>query len=101
MVYTVQEFSWQNELQKSCFQNLWQAYAILISLYRQICLFVGSVLKYHLAFRVAGTSFSAQSSTFLRSDTRSITNVDVLLTVHPSIFISVINQLDAQNFVLQ
>ena len=26
---------------------------------------------------------------------------DVLLTVHLSIFISVINQLDAQNFVLQ
>jgi len=28
-------------------------------------------------------------------------NFDVLLTVHLSIFISVINQLDAQNFVLQ
>jgi len=28
-------------------------------------------------------------------------SVDVLLTVHLSIFISVFNQLDAQNFVLQ
>jgi len=28
-------------------------------------------------------------------------NFGVLLTVHLSIFISVINQLDAQNFVLQ
>ena len=28
-------------------------------------------------------------------------NFDVLLTVHLSIFISVINQIDAQNFVLQ
>ena len=28
-------------------------------------------------------------------------NFDVLLTVHLSIFIVVINQLDAQNFVLQ
>jgi len=71
MVYTVQEFYWQNEFQRSCFQNLWQAYALLISLYRQILLFVASVLKYHLAFRLAGTSFSAQSSTFLLSDTRS------------------------------
>jgi len=31
----------------------------------------------------------------------SILNFDVLLTVHLSIFILVINQLDAQNFVLQ
>jgi len=30
-----------------------------------------------------------------------IQGFDVLLTVHLSIFISVINQLDAQNFVLQ
>jgi len=29
------------------------------------------------------------------------TSFDVLLTVHLSIFILVINQLDAQNFVLQ
>jgi len=29
------------------------------------------------------------------------TNFDVLLTVHLSIYILVINQLDAQNFVLQ
>jgi hypothetical protein len=28
-------------------------------------------------------------------------NFDVLLTVHLSVFISVINQLDAQRFVLQ
>lgn len=71
MDYTVQEFSWQNELQRSCFQNLWQAHALLISLYRQIRLSVASVLKCHLAFRFAGTSFSAQSSTFLSSDTKS------------------------------
>jgi len=32
---------------------------------------------------------------------RCVTNFDVLLTVHLSIFISVINQLDAQNVVLQ
>jgi len=50
MDYTVQEFSWQNELQRSCFQNLWQTYPLLISLYGQIRLFVASVLKYHLAF---------------------------------------------------
>jgi len=31
----------------------------------------------------------------------SILNIEVLLTVHLNIFISVINQLDAQNFVLQ
>jgi len=30
-----------------------------------------------------------------------VTNFDVLLTVHLSIFMSVINQLDAQSFVLQ
>jgi len=29
------------------------------------------------------------------------TNFDVLLTVHLSVFISIISQLDAQNFVLQ
>jgi len=32
---------------------------------------------------------------------KNITDFDVLLTVHLSIFILVINQLDAQNFVLQ
>jgi len=31
----------------------------------------------------------------------TVGNFDVLLTVHLSIFILVINQLDAQNFVLQ
>ena len=31
----------------------------------------------------------------------SVTNFDVLLTVHLNIFMLVINQLDAQNFVLQ
>ena len=30
-----------------------------------------------------------------------VSDFDVLLTVHLSIFVSVINQLDAQNFVLQ
>ena len=81
MVCTVQEFSWQNELQRSCFQNWWQAYALLISLYRQIRLFVASVLKCHLAFRLAGTSFSAQSSIFLSSDTRSTIICSVSLTL--------------------
>jgi len=30
-----------------------------------------------------------------------LTRFDVLLTVHPSIFILVISQLDAENFALQ
>jgi len=39
--------------------------------------------------------------TFFAMKTQSNIFFDVLLTVHLSIFILVINQLDAQNFVLQ
>lgn len=60
MDYAVQELSWQNELQRSCFQNIWQTYALLISLYREIRLFVASVLQCHLAFRLASTFFRSK-----------------------------------------
>jgi len=43
-------------------------------------------------------SSSCVVTTKHRLHTTYIENVDVLLTVHLSIFISVINQLDAQNF---
>ena len=36
-----------------------------------------------------------------KSCEHDILNFDVLLVVHPSIFILVVNQLDAQNFDLQ
>jgi len=60
---------------------------------------------YHFPQNLAGfgkvDSKSSKKWCKVEAENEPPSNFDVLLTVHLSMFISVINQLDAQNFVLQ